>query len=152
MKIYLAGSCSVENRTLLHKIAKVLRKRTEDVYCPYEHEVPNAWGISQEEWARAVFEADTKAIKECDVMVVVTPGRESTAGTNWEQGYAYALGKKVLVLQTTNNATSLMTYCGSTAFRIINTDSDNYNLPADIGMAIRAVEREIQLDCPTVLT
>ena len=30
-------------------------------------------------------------------MVMITPGRVSTAGTNWEQGYAYAKGKQILV-------------------------------------------------------
>lgn len=61
-----------------------------------------------------VFDKDVSAIDECDFVVMLTKGRESTAGTNWEQGYAYAKGKPVFVFQYTDYDTSLMTYCGCT--------------------------------------
>ena len=117
MKIYLAGPCDTENRYNMVQIAKVFREYGQyEVYCPWELKIENAWDISQEDWARKVFEADIKAIQECDTFVMITPGRESTAGTNWENGYAYALNKHIVVIQITDKSTSLMTYASSSEF------------------------------------
>lgn len=125
MKIYLAGSCGSEDRTMMMRVAQTLRGiRDNEVFCPFELKISNAWDMSQEEWAQKVFEEDTRAIKEADVVVLITPGRESTAGTNWEQGYAYALGKELYVFQITDKATSLMTYCGCNYF--FNVKSENH--------------------------
>lgn len=131
MKIYLAGSCSSERRTAMTEVAKTLRAKGYDVYCPFELKIPNAWDMSQEEWAQRVFDADVKALSEADCMVMMTPGRESTAGTNWEQGYAYAKGIPIYVFQYTNHDTSLMTYCGCDNFTVV--DKNIYNACRTIG-------------------
>lgn len=115
-KIYLAGSCSSEDRTQMVEIANLLRDYDYDVYCPFELKIPNAWEMTQEAWAAAVFYEDIEAIRSCDRIVLISVGRESTAGTNWEQGYAYALNKDVYVFQITDKPTSLMTYCGCKMF------------------------------------
>lgn len=132
-KIYLAGSCSKEERDRMEEIAKALRKKGYKVYCPFELKIPNAWDYSQETWARKVFDADVAAIDDCDIMVMISKGRMSSAGTNWEQGYAYAKNKPVFVFQYTNDTTSLMTYSGCTRF---------INIPEDI---------EEGLDVPTCI-
>ena len=117
MNIYLAGDCSSENRYNMVQIAKIFREYGQyEVYCPWELKIENAWDMSQEDWAQKVFEADIKAIQECEVFVMITPGRESTAGTNWENGYAYALNKHIIVIQITDKPTSLMTYASSSIF------------------------------------
>ena len=117
MKIYLAGPCDTENRYNMVQISKVFREYgSYEVYCPWELKIKNAWNMPQEEWARKVFEADIKAIQECDVFVMISSGRESTAGTNWENGYAYALNKHIIVIQITDKPTSLMTYASSSIF------------------------------------
>lgn len=117
MKIYLAGPCDTENRYNMVQIAKVFREYGQyEVYCPWELKIENAWDMPQEDWARAVFEADIKAIQECDTFVMITPGRESTAGTNWENGYAYALNKHIVTIQITDKSTSLMTYASASEF------------------------------------
>jgi nucleoside 2-deoxyribosyltransferase len=122
-KVYLAGSCSSEQRTMMQKIAEELRRADYDVYCPFELKIPNAWSYSQEEWAMRVFEKDIEAIDACDIFLMISPGRIGTAGTNWEQGYAYAKGKRIEVIQYTKDQTSLMTYCGADHF--YNTDMEN---------------------------
>lgn len=132
--IYLAGSCSSEQRTLMVKIADFLRKHNQEVYCPFELKIPNAWDYPQEEWARMVFEADKNAIDKCDLFLMISPGRNSTAGSNWEQGYAFALGKKTVIVQYTEDQTSLMTFCGCDHF--VNTTKeriliDIYNIIND---------------------
>ena len=117
MKIYLAGPCDTENRYNMVQIAKLFREYGGyEVYCPWELKIENAWDISQEEWARKVFEVDIKAIQDCEVFVMISFGRESTAGTNWENGYAYALNKRIVVIQITDKPTSLMTYASANEF------------------------------------
>ncbi len=74
MKIYLGGSCSSENRTMMMKIATALREEGIEVYCPFELKIENAWDMPQEDWARKVFNADIDAINDADVVIVITPG------------------------------------------------------------------------------
>ncbi len=147
IKVYLAGSCSSENRTMMKEIASFLRDLEYDVYCPFELKIENAWDMSQEEWARKVFEKDIEAIDACDVFLMITPGRHSTAGTNWEQGYAYAKKKRISVIQYTNDNTSLMTYSSANCF--INTDETDIFKAVDI--AIQKWTRE-DWPCATTLT
>lgn len=120
MNIYLCGSCGTEDRTMMKRVADVLRKK-HDVYCPFEIKIENAWDYTQEDWANLVFNADVPAIDKADRVIAISMGRVSTAGTNWEIGYAYAKGKPVTVVQYTDATTSLMVYCGCESF--INTTS-----------------------------
>lgn len=146
-KIYLAGSCSSEKRTLMTNIAKALRDEGLDVYCPFELKIPNAWDMSQEEWAMRVFDADIEALNNADTVFVISPGRMSSAGTNWEQGYAYALDKTVIVFQYMDADTSLMTYAGCSAF--INTTIDNIcNIVVEVAKGITVIDE----NCSTILT
>ena len=127
-KVYLAGPCDSENRTLMTKVARVLRARGDmEVYCPFELKIPNAWDISQEEWAEKVFKEDIRNLNSADVFIMIFTGRESTAGTNWEQGYAFALDKWIYVFQITDKPTSLMTYCGADHFYNIKNEFDLYD-------------------------
>lgn len=144
-KIYLAGSCSSEQRTIMAKIASFLRKYNYEVYCPFELKVENAWDYSQEDWAQIVFDTDRREIDKCDIFLMISQGRISSAGTNWEQGYAYAKGKKVYVLQINDTPTSLMTFCGCSRF--LNSDKDYlYN---DL---YKLLNRNVDFECKTVLT
>ena len=116
MKIYLAGSCSSENRTVMMDIVKFLRHKGYEVLAPFEYKVENEWDMSQEDWANDVFQHDCALINDADLVLIISPGRISTAGTNWEQGYAYGLGKKICVVQIGHEPTSLMTYGGCDYF------------------------------------
>ena len=117
-KVYFAASCSNEDRTFSRTIVKYLRDAGWSVYAPFELKVPNAWDLSQEEWAEQVFKSDLAELDAADVVFVLTPGRKSTAGTNFEQGYAYAKGKQVVVLQYTDQSASLMSYEGSSTYEV----------------------------------
>lgn len=137
VKIYLAGSCAPEQRNLMVAIAKYLRTfKNIGVYCPFELEVPNAWDISQEEWSEKVFMADKDAIDNCDVFLMVSQGRISSAGTNWEQGYAYGIGKYIGVIQITDTPTSLMTYSSADCFCNVKTDGFNID---EVAVAIEKI-------------
>lgn len=144
--IYLAGSCSSEQRTLMQKIAKTLRENGWEVYCPFEMKIPNAWDMSQEDWAEKVFEKDKEYLDKADVFLMISPGRFSSAGTNFEQGYMYALGKRIIVMQFTDAHTSLMTFCGSTIF--MNTTQEH--ITEDILKALGMTEKPTV--CKTTLT
>lgn len=148
--IYLAGSCSSEQRTFMLKIAEFIREQfNEEVYCPFELQIPNAWDYSQEDWAKMVFDKDKEAIDKCDTFIMISPGRISTAGTNWEQGYAFGLGKRVIVFQYTEDKISLMTYCGCTRF--VNTDKDA--IFDDLRIFFNSVDGKITYTgCKTILT
>lgn len=156
IKVYLAGPCSTEERTLMVQVATVLRENDFDVYCPWELKIENAWDIPQEEWAREVFKADIAAINECDIFVMISYGRMSTAGTNWENGYAFALNKKIVIFQIIDVPTSLMTF--SSASNFFNCSREN--LIEKVKYAIRCIEININgtmyqdnnINCKTVLT
>ena len=115
--IYLASPFfNKKERSAVTLIADFLRNKGIDVYVPMEHEVPNAWDLSNEVWAKKVFNEDIKAIDECDTVVVLNWGMYSDSGTAWECGYAYAKGKKVinLLMPTNDKDYSLMMINGST--------------------------------------
>lgn len=148
-KIYLAGSCGSESRTIMKSIANQLREMGAEVYCPFELKIPNAWDMCQEEWARKVFDKDIAAIRDCDIFVMITPGRASTAGTNFEQGFAYALGKRIIVIQYTESNTSLMTYCGATAFANVDENDMIYHFKDCL---VKAMKNSLNNVCETILT
>ena len=137
MYIYLAGPCDSDHRSLMVNVKKniehFINKETDTIYCPFELKIENAWDLSQEDWSREVFTRDCKAMEDCDFAILISYGRESSAGTSWEQGYLYALGKKIFVLQVTDNPTSLMTYVG--CFNFYNV----YNSETNLRDAIRFI-------------
>ena len=152
-KIYLAGSCSKDKRSRMESIAAELREKGYEVYCPFELKIPNAWDYSQENWAKMVFDKDVAAIDECDFVVMISDGRVSSAGTNWEQGYAYAKNKPVFVFQWEYCDTSLMTYCGCKRFLNLRDFAGATNYIADFPyeMYIRRKNRGYN-PCHTILT
>lgn len=98
MKIYMAGAFfRPETKARIDSYAARARRLGYDVYMPQEHTVPNAWDMSQEDWAREVFKMDIAAIQDCDILFAVYDGLYSDSGTAWEIGYAYALGKKIQI-------------------------------------------------------
>ena len=108
MKIYLASPLSLEKRLDMYEAIEILREKNHDVYAPVEHKIDNAWDYPNPEWGLMVFENDIEAIKESDVVVMLSYGRMSTAGANWEAGYAFGIGKTIILVEMTNEVMSLM--------------------------------------------
>lgn len=150
MKIYLAGPCDTENRTMMMSIAKYFREHGQEVYCPFELKIENAWDYSQEEWSRLVFAHDIEEINKCDLMVAISPGRIGSAGTNWEIGYAYGRDIPVHVIQIEDKPTSLMIYCGCTNF--INYNSKYGPLSQELQWICDHGPVEYHGKCTTILT
>ncbi|MBO6243945.1 MAG: nucleoside 2-deoxyribosyltransferase [Clostridia bacterium] len=153
MKIYLAGPCDTDHRTMMQKIAVKLRSTGYDVYCPFEIHIENAWDYTQETWGNMVFEKDIEAIRNCDVFFMISCGRIGSAGTNFEEGFAYALNKRIIVLQYGENITTrLMTYSAATQFICCSNEYDMFN-GASLNHAIQAIENDYEKKrCSTTLT
>lgn len=147
---YLAGPCDSDHRTLMAQIAKYLREKGVEIYCPWELHIENAWDMSQEEWAHKVFEKDVAAINSCEAVIMISLGRISSAGTNWEQGYCYAKGIPTHVIQMTNDPTSIMTYCGSSSF--INANHNYGGIKGELRWILEHPAEESHGKCRTVLT
>jgi nucleoside 2-deoxyribosyltransferase len=107
-KVYLASSLNQELRIESLKAKTILETAGFDVYYPLEYTIPNAWDYPNTEWGLMVFQNDIAAIDACDYLVLLTHGRNSTAGANWEAGYAFAKGKKVIVVEMDADIMSLM--------------------------------------------
>ena len=102
MKFYIASPIGEPNslkRQLSERAKEILSKQGE-VYAPWDYKIPNAWDYSNQEWGLMVFTNDVYALDHSDWIVVLSYGRiETTVGTAWEAGYAFAKGKKVLVVE-----------------------------------------------------
>lgn len=109
MKIYLATTLALDKRNDMYKAIEILRENESfDVYAPVEHTVDNAWDYPNNEWGLMVFTNDITAIKNSDVVVMLSYGRNSTAGANWEAGYAFGIGKTIIIVEMTDEVMSLM--------------------------------------------
>lgn len=104
------------HRAAAIQATEILRHKGIDTYLPLEHKIPNAWDLPNYEWGAAVYRADVKAIRNSDTVVVLSYGRLGSAGTAWEAGYAFGIGKRVLVVEMPGTTLmSLMVANGRTA-------------------------------------
>lgn len=99
-KIYLASPFETEKeKEGMEKAKEILRGKGLEVYVPQEHKIPNAWDYPNTEWGLMVFAEDIAAIEAADIVVVLSRGRRATAGTSFEAGFAFGIGKKVVVVE-----------------------------------------------------
>lgn len=135
MKIYLAtpvgDPTDIGIRTNAKRAYEILTKKGYDVYTPWMMKIPHAWDYPNKDWGLMVFTVDLQHLEECDIVVVLSYGRYSTTGTAWEQGYAYARNKKILVVEMNDSIQSIMIANGSNAsvkglIGLNNYDLDNF--------------------------
>jgi nucleoside 2-deoxyribosyltransferase len=94
MHIYLAGPLfSVAERQFNARLTKRLRKLGHTVWLPQEHERPD-------KPARKIFTDDVKAVRRSKAVVANMDGPDPDSGTSWECGYAYGIGKPLLMFRT----------------------------------------------------
>ena len=132
MRVYLASPWFNEKEMEAYKqIINKMRSQGIEVYVPLEHEVKNAWDLSNADWGHKVFMADIDAIDSADEVWVVNHGMYSDTGTAWECGYAYAKGKVIRQLVYTTmkeNVFSLMMINGCDEYDSVeNYISDKNN-------------------------
>lgn len=119
-KLYLASPFfDPKERETALEIAENFRLKGYSVFVPLEHKVENAWDLPNYAWGKAVFNNDIKAIKECNAVICLSYGRISSAGTNWEAGYAYGIGKKVIVVEM-EGVTLMSLMLSNSAYAVLN--------------------------------
>ncbi len=92
-KIYLAGPFFNEGESaLIQEFATRLREKYE-VFVPMEHTAEGDVAEGSLAWGKEIFEIDVKGLTDADLVVALDHGFTSDAGTAWETGYAYAIGK-----------------------------------------------------------
>lgn len=128
LKFYIAGSVAPEYRSAVNELVTKLREQGRDVYAPLEHTVENAWDWPNDEWGLQVFRMDVEAINQCDIVIVLSWGRrQTTAGTSWEHGYAYGIGKKILLVEMNDEEQSLM--CANGRYATVKGIDEAVNYP-----------------------
>lgn len=118
-KIYLAGPFFNDSqRKEVERIAKMLREDGHWVYVPMEHKIKDGESLPNKIWARKVFTDDCNAIREADKVIAIIYGMDDDAGTSWEIGYSYGIGKIVEVVLANGalNTYSLMVLNSVTEF------------------------------------
>lgn len=112
MNIYLASSLHTDElKSKINTVVEFLRSKGQNVFSPLEMKIPDAWNLSNAEWAKQVYDNDVKALNNSDIVVCIYNGFSFNGGTGtaWEVGYAKALNKDVIVLCTNpDDAQSLM--------------------------------------------
>ena len=124
MKYYLAAPVVTDSDHIKHEVGKVYEQLVDafgvsNVYRPGLHKVPNEWGITMEMWGQCVFTMDVIAIDQAEWIVLCNFGRTGlTTGTAWECGYAFAKGKKILVIDMPGVKESSLMVTGCAANRV----------------------------------
>lgn len=119
MKIYLASPFFQKREIEIYQRAiAILRNKGYEVFVPQEHTIPNGEKMPNTQWAKAVFDMDMEALKNCDAVVALNWGLYSDSGTAWECGAAYALGKPILqvICGHQEEAYSCMMLSGATTY------------------------------------
>jgi len=102
--VYLAGPLFSEaERTFNHNLKKLLSSYF-DVYLPQEDGGLMVdmirEGMNPKLAARKVFDGDIKAMKECDIFIMILDGRTIDEGAAFELGFSYAHKKPCYGLKT----------------------------------------------------
>lgn len=136
-KIYIAAAFNGRNdvdtkrkRENCEKLREILIHKFDEnsVYAPWTLKFPNDWDYLNKEWGLMVFAADIAALETADIVISLNYGRlDPTAGTCWECGYAFAKGKKIIMVEMSNEPMSLMCSNGCYA-RVKGLDGlENYD-------------------------
>lgn len=95
MKVFIASSFAYidaeiakARKETIAQAADILRRRGYEVFVPHEQVLPDAWNLSNYEWAMRVAEDDKCNILSSDVVVLLTYGKErNNSGVSFECGY-----------------------------------------------------------------
>jgi nucleoside 2-deoxyribosyltransferase len=107
-KIYLASPFFDAEELSLVEIAEgILRKQGHTVFSPRENQLEGV-EFGSREWRTDVFRNDIKHIQWADVVLAILTDNYDDTGTAMEVGYAYGLGKPILVINPKKTTLNLM--------------------------------------------
>jgi|ERR1035437_3617207 nucleoside 2-deoxyribosyltransferase len=102
--IYLAAPLFSEAELSYNQLLAGILERHVDIYLPQRDGGKLvdlvAKGVSKAAAYKSIFERDVQALKEADVLFLVMDGRSIDEGAAFELGYAAALNKLCVGLQT----------------------------------------------------
>jgi len=151
--IYIAASFAYEDKAktsqkkdLIEKTVKRIKKFLKgNYYLPHQLKIPNAWDISLEEWSKAVYDHDIKALEDANIVIFLSFGKENNAGSAWECGWVAGYNalvsqlpveptdiKKMIMVKMTDQIESLM-LSNSIDTIIMDSEIESYdweNFPA----------------------
>lgn len=117
---YIAASFACDSRELTEQrkqqISNMVTKLQQCLpsdyrfYIPHDLVIPNAWNMSIEEWAQAVYDADINVLRRSQLVIFLSFGKTNNAGSAWECGCAYGYGIPVVMIRMTDNTESVMLY------------------------------------------
>jgi nucleoside 2-deoxyribosyltransferase len=94
INIYLSGPLFSQAEIAWGKrISQLLKERLKGIEVLWPHEIST--GSAQE-----IFDANLRALDECDLMVAILDGPQVDDGTAWEIGYFFSQGKSVVGVRT----------------------------------------------------
>jgi nucleoside 2-deoxyribosyltransferase len=110
MNIYLAADFGRADDA--NEVAQLLERSARDRVVSRWHKHPSAAesaaasrvGGPAERVARDAAERNLKDIDACDVFIVLTTGTPARGGRHFETGYAFALGKPIMVVGPVEHA------------------------------------------------
>jgi nucleoside 2-deoxyribosyltransferase len=126
MKVYLAAPVVANEKTkemvtnVYNTLVNSRGPEFDEVFRPGMHKVPNEWGISMSMWGQCVFTMDVINLDDSDWVVLCNFGRQHQGGTSWECGYAFAKGKKILVINMPGSEKDTSLMINGCAANIIN--------------------------------
>ena len=93
MKLYFAGPLfTTPERTWNAEVTAALRAAGHEIFLPQEQE-PGKDGPG-------IFATDVGGIDWSDGLVAIMDGSDPDSGTCWEVGYAYGVGKSIVLVRT----------------------------------------------------
>lgn len=105
--VYLASGWFTPGQERRVKNAEVvLKSHGLDVFSPREHQFGDIVPMNSPEWREMTFRNDVHAIHETDFMFAIYD--EMDSGTMWEIGYAYAIGKPIILFNESEDTVNLM--------------------------------------------
>ncbi len=126
MNLYLAGPLfTTPERHWNEALATRLEAAGHEVFVPHLHPAP-------ERSARAIFLKDKAGIDWADGVVAIMDGPDPDSGTAWECGYAFGLGKRVILFRSD-----------------LRASGDSVDMPYN-AMLVGAADAHIELPLATV--
>lgn len=115
-KIYLACSFAFQDvklrekrQHIIEKYTRHLRSRGFNVFVPHEHKIDPDNEMPNYLWSKTVQQMDVKNLCNSDYVVLLTFGKTgNNGGVCWEAGYAYGIGKPLIIVKENKKVESFM--------------------------------------------
>ena len=99
MTVYLASPFfNNRERNIKAQVKAHLEQAGIAVIDPQGGGNPMSWEQNNNQWGRKIFKKDLDRIYKADKMIAIDWGLYGDCGTAWEIGYAYGMGKRILVV------------------------------------------------------